>query len=150
MNKLEYILSDDRCEPFVGSEDAAGLDLRIFIGSKPRVEAIELHPGDTIVIGTGVKFKIPKLWVGLVTPRSSTGKLRIMLENTIGVIDSDYTGEVKLRVHNYGTETQLLYNFDRICQMVIVPHFPPMLRERVESLEETKRGENGFGHSGRN
>lgn len=98
MNKLEYVLSDDRCEPFVGSEDAAGLDLRIFIGSKPRVEAIELHPGDTIVIGTGVKFKIPKLWVGLVTPRSSTGKLRIMLENTIGVIDSDYTGEVKLRV----------------------------------------------------
>lgn len=149
MKMLEYVLSNPSCEPFVGSEDAAGLDLRVYLGSNPRVEAIELKPGETKVIGTGVRFKIPELWCGMVVPRSSTGKLQIQLENTIGIIDSDYTGEVKLRLYNFGTETQLLYNYDRICQMVIVPHFPPALRKEVKELDETERGSNGFGSSGK-
>lgn len=148
MNILEYTLKDEQCEPHVGTRDSAGLDLRVYLGSDGKVPGIELRPGETKVIGTGVCFKIPQMWCGLVLPRSSTGKLRIQLENTLGLIDSDYIGEVKLRLHNFGTETQVLYNFDRICQMVIVPHFPTELRKRVDTLETTERGDGGFGSTG--
>lgn len=148
MIKLQYTLDHEDCEPFVGSEYAAGLDLRIYLGKYK--SGIELLPGETKMVGTGVKVAIPEGWVGFVVPRSSTGKLRVQLENTIGVIDSDYRGEIKLRLYNFGDEPQAFHNFDRICQLVILPHFPTGLREKVDSLDETVRGGQGFGHSGRN
>lgn len=148
MNKLKYVLLDDRCEPKVGTEFSAGLDLRVFLGSNPRDDMTLIRPKETKVISTGVKVQIPEMWCGIVVPRSSTGKLRIALENTMGIIDSDYRGEILLRLYNFGTEDQVIYNFDRITQLIIVPHYPLSLRERVESLDETVRGEGGFGHTG--
>lgn len=150
MIKLNYTLKDPRCAPHVGSAHSAGLDLRVFLGANPRVDGIEIQPGEVAEFGTGVAVAIPEGWVGLIAPRSSTGKLGLMLTNTTGVIDSDYRGEIGIKVRNLGTEPQILYNFDRIVQLVVVPHLPTQLCEQVDSLDKTERGESGWGSSGQN
>lgn len=145
---IKYKLLDKRSEPFVGSKGAAGADLRIFLYSKDESKMQPIAAGETLVIGTGVCAQIPSGWVGLVAPRSSTGKLQIMLENTLGVIDSDYRGEIKLRLHNFGTEEQILNNFERIVQLIIVPHLSAEGYEVVDKLDDTERGDKGFGSTG--
>lgn len=151
MQKLLIKLDHPDCKPAIGSADSAGLDLRVFLGNNPRRDALQIEPGQKVLVGTGVKMAIPQGWVGLVIPRSSVGtKLDISLANTIGVIDADYRGEIKLCLRNNGTEPQVFFNFDRICQIVIVPYFPGSLAEYVDDLDETVRGEGGFGHSGTN
>ena len=91
---IKYTSIKPECDPFVGSASAAGLDLKIYLGENARDDMIAIRPGETKVLRTGVAFEIPELWCGLVAPRSSTGKLRIQLENTIGVIDADYQGDI--------------------------------------------------------
>lgn len=149
MSNLKIKLAHPSCLPHVGSTQSAGLDLRAFLGTRMDA-AIEILPRDTKVFGTGVSVAIPEGWVGIVAPRSSTGKLRLSLENTLGVIDSDYRGELLVRLYNYGDEPQVVYNFDRLLQLVIVPHFNPHSFTVVTELDETERGEQGWGHSGRN
>lgn len=151
MQKLLIKLDHPDCKPAIGSADSAGLDLRVFLGNNPRRDALQIDPGQKVKVGTGVRVAIPQGWVGLVFPRSSVGtKMDISLANTVGVIDADYRGEIILCLRNDGTESQVFYNFDRICQLVIVPFFPGALAEYVDSLEDTERGEGGFGHSGTN
>lgn len=149
MMNIKMKLADPRCAPLVGSRDAAGMDLRVFLSGRDDA-AVVINPGETVMLETGCAVAIPAGWVGLIAPRSSTGKLRITLENTLGVIDSDYRGYIKARLYNFGKEPQILYNFDRIMQMVVVPHFNPNAVEIVDSLDETVRGDQGFGHSGQN
>lgn len=149
MSGFKIKLDHPMCKPAIGSELAAGMDLRIFLG--PRADAaVEIHPGATVMLDTGVSIELPPGWVGLIAPRSSTGKLQIQLENTLGVIDADYRGVIRARLYNFGTETQILYNFDRVMQMVVVPHANPAMFELVDELSETVRGNGGFGSSGRN
>lgn len=148
MQKFNIKLEDERCKPEIGSEHSAGLDLKVFLGTNPRKDAIVIPAGEIVVLETGVSMAIPEGWVGLIAPRSSMGKRKLMLANTIGVIDSDYRGKIKILFHNYGTEDQILYNFDRICQIVVTPFFPGHLAEYVDNLDETIRGEGGFGSTG--
>lgn len=151
MKKTQIKLANPKCMPHIGSVDAAGMDLRLYLGDNPRVDCSVLEPGECRVYNTGVSVAIPPGWVGLVVPRSSVGsKMKIRVSNTVGVIDSDYRGEIKLSLHNFGTEAQLLYNFDRLCQMVIVPYLPPDFHEIVDELGSTERGEGGFGSTGTN
>lgn len=145
---IKYTLADNRCDFKVGSEQSAGLDLRIYLGKNPREDATVINPGETKKYSTGVKVQLPEMWVGIIVPRSSLGKKELMIANTVGVIDSDYRGEIMMTLHNYGKEPQILYNFDRVAQLVVMPHYPTALREKVDSLDETERGEGGFGHSG--
>lgn len=147
---IYFTSATPNCDPHVGSAQAAGFDLRVFLGENPRDDMTSINPGETKVIRTGLKFEIPKDWVGLIMPRSSTGKLQVKLENTVGVIDSDYRGEVLLRLYNFGNETQIIYNYDRIVQMVVVPHYPTTMLEKVDELSNTERGEGGFGSTGKN
>ena len=91
---------------------------------------------------TGIAVEIPEGYVGIIVPRSSTGIKGYTIRNTIGVIDSDYRGEIKL--HLFVPVTQKI----RIAQMLIMP-CPQFNIEFVESLSETDRGEGGFGSTGK-
>ena len=91
---------------------------------------------------TGIAVEIPEGYVGIIVPRSSTGIKGYTMKNTIGVIDSDYRGEIKL--HLFIPVTQKI----RIAQMLIMP-CPQFNIEFVESLSETDRGEGGFGSTGK-
>ncbi|AFQ22284.1 dUTPase [Pectobacterium phage My1] len=143
--KLAYL----ECMPHVGSEEAAGMDLRLYLGNKSTDIMTVIPPGETKRYRTGVSVAIPKGWVGLIAPRSSTGRLKCRLANTLGVIDSDYRGELAMEITNDGTEDVILENFQRIVQMVIVPHYNPHSFTVVDELSETNRGEKGWGSSGK-
>ena len=91
---------------------------------------------------TGIAVEIPEGYVGIIAPRSSTGIKGYTIKNTIGVIDSDYRGEIKLHLFTHVTQKI------RIAQMLIMP-CPQFNIEFVESLSETERGEGGFGSTGK-
>lgn len=146
---MKIKLTHPDCLPKVGSKDAAGMDLRAYIGNRATDMLRAVGPNSVISFDTGVAVQIPEGWCGIVVPRSSLGKRKLMLTNTVGVIDSDYTGTIKVNLYNYGTETQTIEHLERLCQLVVVPHWNPNDIQIVDSLEETERGDGGFGHSGR-
>ena len=127
---LRYV--SDFAELTQGSANAAGLDLHVY--------SIE---GD--MIGTGIRTAIPTGWVGLVVPRSSLGLKGFRLRNTLGVIDSDYRGEIKLAFEGYTPELG-----ERVAQLVLVPHYVGAVERMVsiDDLDATERGEGGFGSTG--
>lgn len=137
----------ERCAPHLGSAGAAGIDLRArCLGN---VAPAYLMPGTKYIFGLGIKTNIPVGWVGLVLPRSGMGfKYEVTLANTAGVIDSDYEGEWMLAVVVRGTEPMPFTEFDRICQLVVVPHYDYSNIEWDNILTGSDRGTGGFGHSG--
>lgn len=149
MEKIRLVVTNKDCTPVVGSEQAAGIDLRMNV--RTAAGFTPFMPGDTLHFGTGVKMAIPEGWVGLVMPRSGLGfKYRVRLDNTVGVIDSDYRGEIMVKITNCGKTEYMLEDFERVCQMVIVPHYKVYDNlEFVDDLADTERGSSGFGHSGR-
>ena len=130
-------------EPFYASEGAAGLDLTVF-GEDVKVPA-EGHA----IAKTGICVAIPKEHVGLIFVRSSLGVKRgIMLSNNVGVIDSDYRGELLVSLYNTNKQPVVLKNGERIAQLVVVPCPHPEPAE-VDTLSETSRGEGRFGSTGK-
>jgi deoxyuridine 5'-triphosphate nucleotidohydrolase len=115
-----------------GSTNAAGLDLHVY-------------SIDNDFIGTGIQAAIPTGWVGLVVPRSSLGLKGFRLKNTLGVIDSDYRGEIKLAYEGYRPEPG-----DRVAQLVLLPHYVGAVERMasIDDLDQTERGDGGFGSSG--
>ena len=98
---------------------------------------------------TGLSFEIPKGYVGLIYIRSSVGtKLDLVLSNQVGVIDSDYRGEVMLPLRNLGRSARVINSGTRIAQMIITP-INQVDIEVVKELSETKRGDGGFGSTGK-
>ncbi|WP_276861784.1 dUTP diphosphatase [Anaerococcus tetradius] len=129
--------------PSYGTAHAAGLDLYSYTDKDIIVKA-----GETVKVHTGVRVEIPEGYFGGVYPRSSTGvKKQLMLANTIGVIDSDYRGEIMVFFYNYGKETQVIKNGDRLAQLVIQPYERCDI-ELVDNLNDSARGEDGFGSTG--
>jgi len=123
-------------------EGDAGLDLTA-------TDRYENRDFDYIEYGTGISVKIPEGYVGLVFPRSSISKTPHSLANSVGVIDSNYTGEIKLRFRTKENREDLEYGVgDRIGQLIILP-YPKVILEEVENLEETNRGSKGFGSTGK-
>ena len=108
--------------------------------------------GGYIEYGTGLSFEVPEGYVLLIFPRSSVSKKDLMLANCVGVLDSGYRGELKLRFKRiYGPLSLSIDQYevgDKIGQIMIVP-YPKIDFEEVESLSETERGEGGFGSSGK-
>lgn len=143
---LEIKKTDERAElPIYGSDRAAGFDLRCILDT----DELELKPGQTIPLHTGLSMAIPKGYVGLVFARSGLGcKKGLIPSNAVGVVDSDYRGEVMVALYNHSQETQIIQNNERIAQMVIMPYaFAKLLL--VDELDSTERGDGGFGHSGK-
>ena len=122
---------------------AAGLDL--FNNSDKEVVISSKGTG---IIETGVCVEIPETFVGLLFPRSSLGfKRNTTLANSVGVIDSDFRGEIKAKLTNHSEEEIIIAPGERVCQLVIVPILNAEYKV-VEELSETERGANGYGSTG--
>ena len=130
--------------PTYGSPDAAGADLYACIS-----EPVTILPGQTVKIPTGIALAIPQGYMGLVFARSSLGTKRgLAPANKVGVIDSDYRGEIFVFLLNHSGETQTVAPEERVAQLAIVPVRRETFEE-TDSLEETQRGQGGFGSTGR-
>ncbi|MDD4334493.1 MAG: dUTP diphosphatase [Desulfotomaculaceae bacterium] len=131
--------------PQYATAGSAGLDLPACLGS-PQVVA----PGARVKIPTGIAIEIPhRHIVGLVFPRSGlAAKHGISLANAVGVIDSDYKGEIIVAVLNQGESEYVIKPGERIAQLVFVPVFKAAIEETHE-LKETDRGAGGFGSTGK-
>lgn len=112
-------------------------------------EPIVVSPNERKLIPTGIAVEIPENTVGLVYSRSGLSlKHGIHMANDVGVIDSDYRGELKVPIHNRSDVDYTISNGDRIAQLVITPIFTPETEE-VDELSDTVRGEGGFGSTGK-
>ena len=146
MNKISIEfkkLNENAVTPTFGTEFSAGADLY------SAEDEIVINPGETKFIGTGIATAIPVGTVGLIYARSGLAcKKGLAPANKVGVIDSDYRGEIKVALHNHGCVAQTVLKGERVAQMVITPYFAVDYVE-VDSLSETERGEGGFGSTGR-
>jgi dUTP pyrophosphatase len=131
--------------PSYATAGSAGLDLRACLD-----EAIDIEPGQTVLVKTGMAIYIHDVnFAGLILPRSGLGhKHGIVLGNLVGLIDSDYQGELMVSVWNRGQTTFCLEPGERLAQYVLVPVVQAEF-EQVEEFEETLRGAGGFGHTGK-
>ncbi len=137
-------LRENAVVPTYGSECAAGADLYAAIDEPVTVEA-----GETKLIPTGLAFEIPEGYAGFVYARSGlASKRNLAPANKVGVIDSDYRGEVMTALHNHGKEPQTVEAGERIAQMVIAPCITADFI-LSDTLDDTERGEGGFGSTGR-
>ena len=142
--KVEIKKLDDRAIiPTYGTEFSAGADIYALLD-----EPITIEPGETKMIHTGLAFAIPEGLVGLNFARSGMAAKRgLAPANKVGVIDSDYRGEVMVALYNQGNVPQTVEHGDRIAQMVFVPYYTAEFTEKDE-LSETVRGVGGFGSTG--
>ena len=134
-------LCPDAIIPTYGTEFSAGADLY-------SVTEVTIAPGETAFLGTGIATAIPQGLVGLVYARSGMAcKRNLAPANKVGVIDSDYRGEIKVALHNHGNVPQTVQKGERIAQLVIAPYLRADY-EVVNELTETVRGAGGFGSTG--
>ena len=130
--------------PTYKTNGASGMDLMAFI-EKP----INLKPGKSCLVPTGLSVAFPKEYEIQIRPRSGlAAKNNISVLNTPGTIDSDYRGEIKVILFNHGKSDFLINNKDRIAQMILTPIIKMDLEE-TDDLPETIRGEGGFGSTGK-
>ena len=130
--------------PTYGSDQAAGADLYACLE-----EEVIIPAGRTVFIPTGLAMEVPVGCAGLIYARSSMGTKRgLAPANKVGVIDSDYRGQVMVALHNHGREDQAVQPGERVAQLLITPVFTPGFRE-VDDLSDTNRGSGGFGSTGR-
>ena len=138
-------LTETATIPTSGTKYAAGYDLHADI--EKGSETIPAHK--TQKIGTGIAMEIPEGYVGLIFARSGLSTKRSLRPaNCVGVIDSDYRGEICVALHNDGQEAQAIHDKDRIAQIAFVPHLSVTFKE-TDTLEESERGEGGFGSTGK-
>lgn len=131
--------------PERGSKFAAGYDLSACI---PDMERTIIHPGETVKIPTGLAFAYPEGYFGAVCARSGLAtKCGLAPANKIGILDEDYRGEVFIALHNHSSEVQVVNHGDRIAQLILLPYLNVDFVES-DKLDETERGEGGFGSSG--
>ena len=130
--------------PTYGTAQSAGADLYVCME-----EPVTIAPGDTAFLSTGIAIAVPEGYAGLVFARSGLGcKRGLAPANKVGVIDSDYRGEVRVALHNHSGQSQTVEDGERIAQLVVVPVLAPELVE-TEELDDTERGAGGFGSTGR-
>ena len=133
--KLNY---EDAQEPSRGSDEAAGYDLYSY-------ENQTITPNKIKLIDTGISIRVPEGTYGRIAPRSSVSKKGILIN--AGVIDRDYRGPVKVMVHNLSNNDYVINKNDRIAQLILEQIKTPPV-ELVEELDDTERGDGGFGSTG--
>jgi dUTP pyrophosphatase len=131
-------IQDPNLVPVRAYAHDAGLDLK-------SATKATIDPGAIVSFKTGIFAQIPEGYVGLLFPRSST---KVRLANTVGVIDSSYRGEIIVKLENASDKPVTIGQYDRICQLVIVPIICPTPLY-VDELDPSPRGEGGFGSTGK-
>lgn len=145
---LKYSLDDGVEElyevfPHVGSAYSSGFDVK-------STENVIIAPGQRYTVGTGIRFEIPEGYEIQARPRSGlAAKQGLTVLNTPGTIDEDYRGEVKIILHNTDRNEYMVSRGDRIAQLVLAKRTPLTIFEQVSEVNETIRGEGGFGSSGK-
>lgn len=136
-------LSDTALLPSRGSEQAAGWDLY-----SNNAETEMILPHHSVLIGTGLAMAIPDGYFGAIFARSGlASKQGLRPANCVGVVDSDYRGEVMVSLHNDTDECKFIAPHERIAQLVVMPYLSVEFEEK-DILNETKRGKDGFGSTG--
>jgi len=133
--KLNY---KDAIKPSRGSDEAAGYDLYVY-------ESGLLMPNETRLFDTGISIRVPEGTYGRIAPRSSVSKRSILVN--AGVIDRDYTGPVKVMLHNLSNDNFVIEKGNRIAQLILEKISTPEV-ELVDELDDTERGDGGFGSTG--
>ena len=136
-------INENAIVPTYGTEFSAGADLYALVDG-----SVTIEPGETKMIGTGLALAIPEGLVGLIFARSGLAtKKGLAPANKVGVIDSDYRGEVRVVLHNHGSVAQTIENGERIAQIAFLPYYSADFSV-VDELDATVRGEGGFGSTG--
>lgn len=139
---VKKVLPDAKL-PTYGSEFSAGADLYALLE-----EPCVIAPGETVLLHTGIAMEIPAGYGGFIYARSGLGvKKGLAPANKVGVIDSDYRGEIRVALHNHSASPQTVENGERVAQLVIAPFLKAEFAE-CDQLEETERGSGGFGSTG--
>lgn len=143
--KVDILLQDDKYEPTYATDGSAGMDLRARVDNPL---GIKVAPTQRVLVPTGVSISLPNGYEAQIRPRSGLAwKAGISVLNSPGTVDSDYRGEIMVNIINLGYDTFTIQDGDRIAQMVIAPYSRAVL-SKVESLDETDRGEGGHGSTG--
>ena len=143
--KIELKILNKNCYPEYATPGSAGIDLK----AASIIRAIEIHPGDQELIRTGIAIHIKDPgYAGMIIPRSGLGKRGVVLGNLVGLIDSDYQGEIKVLLWNRGNDIVQIDHMDRIAQLVLVPVVQAQF-EIVQEFEQSQRGAGGFGSTGK-
>ena len=138
-------LNENAVIPTYGTEYAAGADLYACMD-----EAVTINPGETAFIKTGLAMEVPVGYAGLIYARSGIATKRgLAPANKVGVVDSDYRGEVMVALHNHSSIVQEIEPNERIAQLVVTPFLKVDFCE-TDELTDTVRGEGGFGSTGKN
>lgn len=136
-------INENAIIPTYGTKYSAGADLYALLDSK-----IEIKPHETVFVHTGISVEIPEGYCGLIFARSSMGAKRgLAPANKVGVIDSDYRGEIMVALHNHSEIAQTVDQGERIAQLAIVPFLKAEF-EVADELSDTTRGAGGFGSTG--
>ena len=151
MNSVDYKILDDRIGnsiplPSYATDGSAGMDLRACID-----DSLTIEPGQTSLVPTGIAIHIADPGIAAtILPRSGLGhKHGLVLGNLVGLIDSDYQGQLFISCWNRSDKAYTVEMGDRIAQLVFLPIIQVKLNA-VESFDDTERGAGGFGHSGKN
>ena len=137
-------LDDRAILPTYGSACAAGADLYALVDG----ESFTIAAGETVLVSTGLSVEIPEGYVGLIYARSGLAtKKGLAPANKVGVIDSDYRGEVKVALFNQSGKEQTIAAGERVAQLVIAPYLA-VEYQQAEELSDTARGAGGFGSTG--
>lgn len=143
--KIELKILNEKCIPEYATPGSAGVDLKAASLEK----GTWLLPGRQELIGTGISIHMKDTgFAGMIIPRSGMGKKGVVLGNLVGLIDSDYQGEIMVLLWNRGNEVVKIDHMDRIAQLVIVPIVQAQF-EIVEHFEQSQRGTGGFGSTGK-
>ena len=138
------ILREGASLPAYGSAEAAGADLYACLE-----EDVTIQPGKTAFIPTGIALEVPKGCAGLIYARSGMAcKRGLAPANKVGVVDSDYRGEILVALHNHADQPQTIGRGERIAQFIITPVLTPAY-EIAEELSDTVRSGGGFGSTGK-
>ena len=145
MNSVRVkLLKEGAKLPAYGSVQAAGADLYACL-----TETVTIAPGETAFIPTGIALEVPVGCAGLIYARSGMAcKRGLAPANKVGVVDSDYRGEIIVALYNHGGVPQTVENGERVAQFVITPVLTPAY-EAVEELTDTARNQGGFGSTGK-
>lgn len=129
--------------PTYGTEFSAGADLYAVLD-----DDLVINPGETVLVRTGIAMEIPNGYAGFIYARSGLARKKgLAPANKVGVVDADYRGEIMVALHNHSDSPQVVEVGERIAQLVIAPFYKASF-EVVDELNDTIRGEGGFGSTG--